>query len=187
MKLSELMQGYNPTPEYAGVATNDDFVLAVDIEEGGAKSVDDYTVVQGYITGVDAQLSAETDEKTYIRAGKATTKTATQRTFSLSGDRAHGDDFQDFATSHAIKFGTGQSVIRPYVYFSLLTGLGEKGTASIIVNSDASGDAGSTAEIDIDIMATKAPEEFDYAKKDQAQEVLSASTGRKVATVEDKV
>lgn len=163
MKLSELMAGYTPSASFVGVATNDDFVLAIDVSEDGAAKEDEYEVVQSGITGVDAQLSAETDEKTYIRQGKATTKTATQRTFSLSGDRMHGDPFQDFALSHAVKFGTGQKVIRPYVFFSVLTGEGEKGLASIIVNSDGSGDAGATAEVDIDIMATRAPEEYTYA------------------------
>ena len=162
MKLSELMGGYVPSATFAGVATNDDFVLAVGIGETASESVGDYVVVQTGVSAVDAQLSPETEEKTYIRAGKATTKTATQRTFNLSGDRMHGDEFQDFALSFAIKFGTGQKVIRPYVYFSLLTGEGEKGTASIIVNSDGSGEAGSTAEIDIDIMATAAPAEYTW-------------------------
>lgn len=176
MKLSELMAGYNPSPEYEGIATNDDFVLAVDISEDGKSEVDDYEVVQGAITGVDAQLSAETDEKTYIRQGKSTTKTATQRTFSLSGDRMHGDPFQDFALSHKIKFGTGQAVIRPYVYISLLTGIGEKGSASIIVNSDASGDAGATAEVDIDIQATKSPEEYTYTASTNTVQRMSTRT-----------
>lgn len=164
MKLSALMAGYTPSAEFAGVATNDDFVLAIDISEGGTASetVGNYVVVQSGISAVDAQLSPETDEKTYIRAGKVTNKTATQRTFNLGGDRMFGDEFQDFVLSHAIKFGTGQKVIRPYVYFSLLTGKGEKGTASIIVNSDGSGEAGSTAEIDIDIMATAAPAEYTW-------------------------
>lgn len=162
MKLSALMAGYTPSAEFAGVATNDDFVLAVDIGDTASETVGDYVVVQTGVSAVDAQLSPETEEKTYIRAGKATTKTATQRTFNLSGDRMHGDEFQDFALSHAIKFGTGQKVIRPYVYFSLLTGKGEKGTASIIVNSDGSGEAGSTAEISIDIMATSAPTEYTW-------------------------
>lgn len=164
MKLSALMAGYTPSAEFAGVATNDDFVLAIDISEGGTASetVGNYVVVQSGISAVDAQLSPETDEKTYIRAGKVTNKTATQRTFNLGGDRMFGDEFQDFVLSHAIKFGTGQKVIRPYVYFSLLTGNGEKGTASIIVNSDGSGEAGSTAEIDIDIMATAAPAEYTW-------------------------
>ena len=162
MKLSALMAGYTPSAEFAGVATNDDFVLAVDIGGTASGTVGDYVVVQTGVSAVDAQLSPETEEKTYIRAGKATNKTATQRTFNLSGDRMHGDEFQDFALSFDIKFGTGQKVIRPYVYFSLLTGKGEKGTASIIVNSDGSGEAGSTAEIDIDIMATAAPAEYTW-------------------------
>ena len=164
MKLSALMAGYTPSAEFAGVATNDDFVLAIDISEGGTASetVGNYVVVQSGISAVDAQLSPETDEKTYIRAGKVTNKTATQRTFNLGGDRMFGDEFQDFVLSHAIKFGTGQKVIKPYVFFSLLTGAGEKGTASIIVNSDGSGDAGASAEIDIDIMATAAPEAYTW-------------------------
>lgn len=163
MKLSALMAGYTPSVEFAGVATNDDFVLAVDIGGTASATVGDYVVVQTGVSAVDAQLSPETEEKTYIRAGKATTKTATQRTFNLSGDRMHGDEFQDFALSFDIKFGTGQKVIRPYVYFSLLTGEGEKGAASIIVNSDGSGEAGSTAEIDIDIMATAAPAKYTWS------------------------
>ena len=163
MKLSALMAGYTPSAEFAGVATNDDFVLAIDISEGGAEDPANYVIVQSGISAVDAQLSPETDEKTYIRAGKVTNKTATQRTFNLSGDRMFGDEFQDFVLSHAIKFGTGQKVIKPYIFFSLLTGEGEKGTASIIVNSDGSGDAGASAEIDIDIMATAAPEAYTWS------------------------
>lgn len=163
MKLSALMEGFTPSAEFAGVATNDDFVLAIDVAESANSEVGEYVIVQTGISAVDAQLSPETEEKTYIRAGKATTKTATQRTFNLSGDRMHGDEFQDFALSFAVKFGTGQKVIRPYVYFSLLTGEGEKGSASIIVNSDGSGEAGSTAEIDIDIMATAAPSQYTWA------------------------
>ena len=162
MKLSALMAGYTPSAEFAGVATNDDFVLAVDIGGTASETVGNYVVVQTGVSAVDAQLSPETEEKTYIGAGKATNRTATQRTFKLSGDRMHGDEFQDFALSFDIKFGTGKKVIRPYVYFSLLTGKGEKGTASIIVNSDGSGEAGSTAEIDIDIMATAAPAKYTW-------------------------
>lgn len=163
MKLSALMAGYTPSAEFAGVATNDDFVLAIDISEGGAEEPANYVIVQSGISAVDAQLSPETDKKTYIRAGKVTNKTATQRTFNLSGDRMFGDEFQDFVLSRAIKFGTGQKVIKPYIFFSLLTGEGEKGTASIIVNSDGSGDAGASAEIDIDIMATAAPEAYTWS------------------------
>lgn len=163
MKLSELMANITPSADYAGISTNDDFVLAIDIADTASESEGDYIVVQAGIAAVDAQISAESDEKTYIRQGKVTTKTAVQRTFNLSGDRIMGDAFQDFAFSHKTKFGTGQKVVKPYVYFSALTGVGEKGTASIIVNSDGSGDAGASAEIDVDIMATGTPEEYTYS------------------------
>lgn len=162
MTLSELMTGYTPNPDFAGVATNDDFVLAIDVSEDGLSEDGDYVVAQNGISAVDAQLSPENDEVIYIRQGKVSIKTATQRTFNLSGDRMHGDPLQDFVLSHAIKFGTGQKVIRPYLFFSLLTGKGERGIASIIVNSDGSGDAGASAEIDIDIMATTAPTEYTW-------------------------
>lgn len=163
MKLSVLMAGYTPSDTFAGVATNDDFVLAMDIGDTPATSVGDYVVVQNGIASVDAQLNPETDDKTYIRNGKVSTKTATQRTFNIAGDRMHGDEFQDFACSNDIKFGVGAKVVKPYVYFSLLTGVGEKGNGAIIVNSDGSGDAGASSEIDIDIMATGTPADYTYS------------------------
>ena len=163
MKLSELMADITPSPSFEGFATNDDFVLAVNTTgSSGAGTPGDFVVVQVGVASHEASLETETDEKQYIRAGKVTTKTATQRTFNLGGDRMHGDAFQDFVLGHAIKFGVGQKVIRPYIYFSMLTGKGEKGTASIIVNSDGSGEAGASAEIDIDIMATAAPAEYTW-------------------------
>ena len=46
----------------------------------------------------------------------------------------------------------------------MFTGKGEKGTVSIIVNSDGGGNAGENASIDIDLKKSgNAPEEFDYA------------------------
>lgn len=166
MKVSELMAGLTPSKTFAGIANTDDFVLAIDISEpktdDAETPVGDYEVVQGAVGGVDASLDSETNEKTYIREGKSSNKTSTQRTFTVTGDRKHGVPFQDFCFSHAIKFGTGAKVVRPYVYFSMLTGEGEKGSASIIVNSDSSGDAGNTAEFDVSIMATRLPDEFTY-------------------------
>lgn len=163
MTLSELMEGKTPSTTFSGVATNDDFVLAVDISDAGDSEVGEYAVVQVGITGVNPTFSAETSDKTYIRAGKTTTKTATQRSFAVSGDRMIGDEFQDFAMSHTVKFGVGQTVIKPYVYFSILTGKGEKGTASIIINSDGSGDAGATAAIDVNITTVETPVEYTWS------------------------
>ncbi len=163
MTLATLMAGYTPSATFTGAAMTDNYVLAVDCSTDGSDAIGSYAVVQAGITGVDPQLEPETDEKTYIRQGKVTKKTATQRTFSISGDRMHGDVWQDFVLSHAIEFGIGQKVIRNYVFFSLLTGKGEKGSASIIVNSDGSGDAGNSAEIDVDISAVGTPEEFNWS------------------------
>ena len=161
MKLSELMAGYTPDPEFTGYATNDDYVLAIDT--GTSQDEDDYEVVEMGVAGLDAQMNPITQDKTYIRAGQSTQKTGTQRAFKVTGDRYIGDTAQDFLLSHKMKYGTGNSVIVPYVYFCILTGKGEKGRVSIIVNSDGSGNAGESSSIDIDLRkAGELPEEYTY-------------------------
>lgn len=164
MKLSELMQNFTPSQSYEGWVTNDDFVLAVDCSaEGKAASVGDYAVVEMGVTGLDSNLNPVTQDKTYIRAGQSTFKTGNQRSFTISGDRYIGDEFQDFVFSHAIKYGKGNGVIRNYVYFNVLNGMGEQGSITIIVNSDGSGDADNTAEIDVELRKTgAAPKEYTY-------------------------
>lgn len=176
MKLSELMKGYEPQKEYKGAVTNDDWVLAVDVsedqtpltddnmnEETVATTVANYAVVGDYIESIDSNMNPSTTDKQYIRSGMSTTKTGTQRTFTISGDRYIGDDFQDFALSNKIKYGTGNAVIVNYVYFSLLNGAGEYGQISVIVNGDASGSAGENSTIDIELRKYGSnPKEFTY-------------------------
>ena len=53
--------------------------------------------------------------------------------------------------AHGMKYGTGNAVVTDYVYFCLLNGIGEKGKASIIVNSDGSGNAGESSAVDIEL------------------------------------
>ena len=163
MKLSELMTGVEPSPAFEGFATNDNWVLAVGIgEEVTAEK--DYTVVQMGIAGLDPQLNPVTQDKQYIRAGLSTSKTGTQRSFAISGDRYIGDKFQDYCFCLDIAHGVGQAVVVPYVYFSMLTGKGEKGTASIIVNSDGGGNAGENSSISIDLKSVgTAPTEYTYS------------------------
>lgn len=167
MKLSEIMANATLNPAFEGVVTNDDFILALDCGETPAadfESVGDFAVVQLGIAGLDSSMNPITQDKTYIRAGQSTTKTGNQRSFSITGDRYVGDEFQDFALSHAIKYGTGQTVVRKYVYFNIVTGKGESGECSIIVNSDGSGEAGNSAEIDIELKKSgSAPAEFSYS------------------------
>ena len=162
MKLSELMKGHTPEPDFEGWITNDDFVLAVGIGEPASEA--DYEVAQLGVAGLDAQLNPVTADKQYIRAGQSSTKTGTQRTFKVTGDRFVGDAFQDYCFSNAVKYGTGQAVVVPYVYFCILNGKGEKGEASIIVNSDGSGNSGENAGIDIDLKKSGAmPTEYTYS------------------------
>jgi hypothetical protein len=167
MKLSELMANHTVNADFEGFVTNDDYVLAVDCGETPAADFADaanFAVVQMGVAGLDSNLNPITQDKIYIRAGQSTTKTGNQRSFSITGDRYNGDEFQDFALSHKVKYGTGQSVIRKYVYFNVLTGIGEQGEGSIIVNSDGSGEAGNNAEIDIEIRKSgAAPGEYTYS------------------------
>lgn len=166
MKLAELMAGITLNPNFTGVVTNDDFVLALDCGEAPAEdwnSENEFAVVQLGVTGLDSNMNPITQDKVYIRAGQSTTKTGNQRSFAVSGDRYVGDDFQDFALSHAIKYGVGQKVVRKYVYFNIVTGKGEKGEVSIIVNSDGSGEAGNSSEISIELKKSgAAPTEYAF-------------------------
>lgn len=164
MTLSELMNGKTPDPSFEGFVTADDFVLAVDCSEDGSAAVTAYAVAQLGVSGLDAKLNPTTQDKQYIRAGQSTIKTGNQRSFSVGGDRYIGDEFQDFCFKHAIKYGTGNSVVRKYVYFCLLNGIGEEGKVSIIVNSEGSGDAGNSAGIDIELRKSgDAPKEYKYS------------------------
>ena len=167
MKLSELMANATLNPTFTGFVTNDDWVLAVDCGATAATDftgVEDFAVVQMGVAGLDSNLNPITQDKIYLRAGQSTTKTGNQRSFSISGDRYVGDEFQDFALGHDIKYGTGQTVVRKYVYFNVITGKGEQGEACIIVNSDGSGEAGNSSEIDIELKKSgSAPAEFNYS------------------------
>ena len=174
MKLSELMKDHEPKAEFEGFVTADDMVLAIDISKDQDAAVEAYAVVQVGISGIDPSLNSETKDTQYLRAGKSSTKTATQRQFSISGDMYIGDEAQDFMLSHKIKYGTGQSVVVNYVYFNLLTGKGEKGKATVAVNSDGSGNSGDNAGIDIQLSKVgDAPEEFTYGSTPEAASAKS--------------
>ena len=164
MTLAELMANVTINPDYEGILTNDDNVLAININgDAGADDIGSYAVVQGAIVGVDAQMNPVVQDKQYIRAGLSSTKTGAQRTFKSTGDRMIGDDYQDFVFAHKRKYGVGNEVIVKYVWFCMLNGKGETGKVSIIVNSDGSGNAGETAGIDVDLRKSgDAPEEFTY-------------------------
>lgn len=165
MILGELMQTLGaPSPSFKGIVTNDDNILAVDISETQTGEVSSFAVVQGAIEGVDAQVNAKVSDKQYIRAGASTTKTGTQRTFKATGDRYIGDEFQDYVFDPKRMYGVGESCVAGYVWFNALTGKGEKGKVTIMVNSDGSGNAGETAGIDVELRKTgDMPEAYSYS------------------------
>lgn len=161
MTLKELMQGKTPKPEFEGFSTADDMVLAIDFT-GTAADPNDFVVAQNGITEQSGQLEAQTQDSQYLRTGQVTTKTGTSRSFTVNGDRYNGDEFQDAILSHPIKYGTGQAVIRPYVYFNMLTGKGERGSISIAVEDDLSGAAGENASFSATLTSTVLPTEYTY-------------------------
>lgn len=189
MTLSKLMQGKTPSLTYEGWITNDDFVLAVDIGSTPSASKDDYVVVQMGVAGLDAQLNPVTKDKQYIRSGNSSTKTGTQRTFKVTGDRYVGDAFQDFCFSHNIKYGVGNTVVKPYIYFNILNGKGEEGYVSIIINSDGSGNSGDNSGVDIELKKSgSTPTEYTYSASAALQtlsiaSVAGATTGTTKITV----
>lgn len=154
MTVKEVMTGITPSADYAGLEMADDFVLAFQTADT-QQDVNDYIVCQECITEHSAAVNPGTQDKQYIRKGNATIKTSAQRTFSISGDRTHGDAWQDWVTSLA--------VIVPYVYFSMLTGKGETGKASVIVNGDASNGAGNNAGISVTVSGVEKPKEYTYS------------------------
>ena len=167
MTLTELMANVTVNPDFTGFVTNDDWVLALDCGATAATDIStagDFAVVQMGVAGLDSNMNPVTVDKTYIRAGQSTAKTGNQRSFAVTGDRYIGDAFQDFALSHKIKYGTGQTVVRKYVYFNIITGKGESGECVIIVNSDGSGEAGNSSEIDIELKKSGAqPAEYEWS------------------------
>lgn len=155
------LSGLTPSTDYTGVETTDDFLLAVQTE-ASQTDVKSWVVCADHVREHSGALNASTTDNTYIRTGPVATKGSVQRTLSIQGDRYVGDAFQDFLLSHKIAFGSGQSVVVPYVYFSLRTGKGEKGEGALILTSDVGGSAGANATFAADFKGIGTPAEFDY-------------------------
>ena len=182
MTVSEAItkSGITPSASYTGIETADDFVLAIQTEASSQSKESAWIVCADHVKEHSGSLNATTTSDTFIRTGPVDTKSATQRTFAVNGNRCVGDAFQDFALSHKIKYGTGNDVIVPYIYFSLRTGKGEKGTASIIVTSDVGGAAGSPATFACDVKGVGVPDELDYTTANQSAGLNAAKLGQVV-------
>lgn len=166
-----------PKADYTGVERADDFIFAIQTSTEQNK-VGYWIVCAERVKEHSGALNATTEDNSYIRAGTVTEKGEVQRTFALNGNRCVGDAAQDFLLSHKVKFGSGQSVIFPYVYFSVKTGKGEKGQASFIVTSDTSGAAGAAAGFACDVKGIGTPSEYDYLNDPDMQ--TQAAPGKAV-------
>lgn len=167
MKLEEIMAGKTPSASYEGFVNADDYILAIDTTEGGATTattpIKNYVVAQLGVKGFERSLNPEEQTDTYIRAGASTSKTGTQVTMGITADRYAGDPFQDFCLDFKRIYGVGQEVIVPYVYFNMLTGKGEIGRLTLMVENDGSGDAGTKAEVSIQFSKVgEKPYPFDF-------------------------
>lgn len=155
--------GITPSTDYKGIENTDDFVLAICTDDSKTDDIKGWIVCADHVREHSGALNASTSDNTYIRTGPVTTKGSTQRTLTVNGDRCKGDAFQDFILGHEMIYGSGQSVILPYVYFSLRTGQGEKGEAAFIVTSDVGGSAGAIATFAVDVKGIGTPAKFDYS------------------------
>lgn len=168
LALLKEQKGIAPNASYTGTEETDDFILAIQTESGQTKK-SDWIVCADHVKEHSGSLNASTTDEAFIRTGNVTTKTGTQRTFSVNGNRCVGDAFQDFALSHKIKYGTGSDVVVPYVYFSVRTGHGECGSAALIVTSDVGGAANASATFAMDVKAIGTPKEFDYTTDPESE------------------
>lgn len=166
MKLKELMNGITPSAEYKGFTTADDMVLAIGFDAEATNDAD-FIVAQVGITDQAGSLSPKTNSANYLRVGETEIKTGTKRAFSVGGDRHFGDEFQDKILDHKMKYGIGQTVIKPYIYFNMLTGIGEKGMVSIAVENDLGGAPGNNASFSATLTSTTKPTEWTYSAPTQ--------------------
>lgn len=165
MTVTELMNAADVTPApdtYAGEVKTNFMILGIAVE-GTEADPTKYAVAAAHIKNLGAEIDASTEDSNYLYEGKFTTRIDARRTFSLEGKRIVGDEFQDWACSHAVKFGTGNDVIRDYVYFNALTGEGEKGRLTINVTKDGSGEANNSADFACSAFSNGAPEAYTYS------------------------
>ena len=165
MTVTEFMSAVEVKSNFKGLTLADDYVLAINLS-GHTESSDPgtYTVVEAGLKSADGQLNPEEKTNSYIRKGKSTTKTGVQRSFSLDMDRYIGDEAQAFFDSYDVKYGTGQKCVVDYVFFNMLTGKGEKGMMSVIVNTDCSGGSEENSGLSVDLKSTGVkPEAYTYS------------------------
>ncbi len=139
MKLKELFANVTTDPDFKGWITTDQMVLAVDISPDQNSDVDDFAVAYMGFTDKSSSLNPKEKTSSYYIHGESTIKTGNQRTVDFKAERYKGDEFQDFAVSHEMKYAKGQKSIVRYAIINMLTGEGEIGKGTLIISDDGSG------------------------------------------------
>lgn len=162
MKLSDFMAA-RAARAASGEQQADDYVLAIDCSENGTEpDVGDYAIATVHTENLGAAVSANTTDKNYLYEGATTLRSSPRRNFTVAGQRFSGDDFQDFALSHDVVFGVGNTVVRNYVYFNCNSKKGEKGTLMINVTNDGGAASGNTADFSVSMASVGAPAEYTW-------------------------
>ena len=162
MTVQELMENIAIDPNLEGIATADDMVFAIDFASNLTDDPLAFLVAQLGISEVSGAISGQSQSATYLRAGEVTTKTGTSKAFTLSGDRYRMDAFQEALLDHDLKWGRGVAVVKPYVYFDMLTGKGERGKVAITIEGDLANGAGSNGGISGTLNVQGTPSVYTY-------------------------
>ena len=139
MTLKEMFAKVKTNPAFVGFITTDQMVLAIDVSAEQNADVDEFAVAYMGFTDRSSSLNPKEKTNSYYYHGESSTKTGNQRTITFKCDRYKGDPFQDFVTSFDMKYAKGQAAIVRYAWFNILTGEGEIGSGSLILDDDGSG------------------------------------------------
>lgn len=136
----------------------DDNVLELDLDGTGTTWL---TMGEGFTNNTPG-LNPETEEYAFFGGGggKTTLQSSVQRTFNLTGIKAVGDPLQDALFTHAMKYNGGKKI--KYRYYSKTTKKGETGDATVIINSDGDGEAGSRQNVEVTINGSGVPTEYTH-------------------------
>jgi hypothetical protein len=156
------MQGRTPDADYIGKQVADDMVLAVGFGTDN-RDPNTFLVAQKQVSEHSGEITSSTQNATYIRNGESTVRTGASRTLTVTGDRYVGDEFQEACLDMGVVYGVGNDVVKPYVYFSLHTGKGERGNVSIDVTADHSGAAGENDGFSATLTGESVPTAYAYA------------------------
>lgn len=162
MKLSDYITAAAAAAQATGTYMGSAMVFAIDASTEKTDEVANYLVCAPHIIDLGAGIDAGTETQNFLYEGKSEVRTGARRTFSISGTRLVGDEFQDYICAHEFAYGSGEKVKRPYVLVNAATGKGEKGICTISVTNDGQGAAGSMASIAASVYADGNCSEYTY-------------------------